>query len=174
MSGLRLVGRRVLAVCLAMAVLFIASPGVAQETAIPARPFVAAPSPHPIARTSQPMQIGVLFCDGQRVGRDIDGNSRGRSNMRQDRERDASGTGAYLAECRKRGLTEKPYRPFNKYLGLRPRNKNGGRDDKFHPIKLLTAEYVLQRLAGGAASRRPSERLENGVVDLGLWVCEQL
>lgn len=52
--------RRFLAFGLAVGALFIASPASAQETAIPARPFVAAPIPHPIPRTSQPMQIGVI------------------------------------------------------------------------------------------------------------------
>lgn len=52
--------RRLLALGLAAGALFIAAPGFAQETAIPARPFVAAPIAHPIARTSQPVQIGVI------------------------------------------------------------------------------------------------------------------
>lgn len=61
MSGSMLIGRRrLLALGLAAGALFIAAPGFAQDTAIPARPFVAAPVAHPIARTSQPMQIGVI------------------------------------------------------------------------------------------------------------------
>ena len=61
MSGSMLVGRRrFLAFGLAVGALFIASPGSAQETVIPARPFVAAPIPNPIPHTSQPMQIGVI------------------------------------------------------------------------------------------------------------------
>jgi predicted dinucleotide-binding enzyme len=61
MSNSMQVGRRrLLAFALAVGASFIASPAFAQEAAIPARPFVAAPISHPIPRTSQPMQIGVI------------------------------------------------------------------------------------------------------------------
>lgn len=61
MSGSMPFGRRrLLAFGLAVGVFFLASPGFAQETVIPARPFVAAPIPHPIPLTNQPMRIGVI------------------------------------------------------------------------------------------------------------------
>ena len=61
MSGSMLFGRRhLLSFGLTVGAFFIVSPGSAQETVIPARPFVAAPIAHPIARTSKPMQIGVI------------------------------------------------------------------------------------------------------------------
>lgn len=61
MFGSMTIGRRhLLALGLAVAGLFTAAPGFAQDAAIPARPFVAATIAHPIAQTSQPMQIGVI------------------------------------------------------------------------------------------------------------------
>lgn len=52
--------RRLFALGLAAGALFIASPGLAQEAAIPARPFVAEPIAHPIPQTGKPMRIGVI------------------------------------------------------------------------------------------------------------------
>jgi predicted dinucleotide-binding enzyme len=61
MSDSRPVGRRrLLAFALAVGALFVAAPGSAQESVIPARPFVAASIPNPIPHTSKPMQIGVI------------------------------------------------------------------------------------------------------------------
>lgn len=62
MSSSIFVGRRrLLALGPAVVAFFILSqPGFAQEPTIPPRPFVAEPIPHPIARTSQPMRIGVI------------------------------------------------------------------------------------------------------------------
>lgn len=45
---------------LAAGALLIAPAGFSQDVVIPARPFVAEPIAHPIARTSRPMRIGVI------------------------------------------------------------------------------------------------------------------
>jgi predicted dinucleotide-binding enzyme len=52
--------RHVLGLALALGALGPAAVAQAQEPVIAARPFVAAPIPNPIARTSRPMKIGVI------------------------------------------------------------------------------------------------------------------
>jgi predicted dinucleotide-binding enzyme len=52
--------RQFIAALAAASALGLPAPALAQSAPIPARPFVHVPIPHPIARTSQPMKIGVI------------------------------------------------------------------------------------------------------------------
>lgn len=120
---------------------------------------------------------GVALGDGEGGGGEVRRGDGGVGKVRGDGEGDGSGAGADVEEAHWRSGFGEAASPgedgFDEELGFGARDQDRGRDVEVEAVKLLVADDVLERLAGGAAGDETVEGGELVCAERGFGVGEE-
>ena len=101
---------------------------------------------------------------GQRRRVPLDGVHPRARHLLGEGERDRSRTGTQIDDQRPVGAAQRPDRPLDDGLGLRPGYEDPGPDQQLEAAEAGRSDEVLERFAGSPAGYQPEEALAGGTV----------